>query len=844
MPGPPPRSDEDVAAEIESHIAFEADRLIGEGVLPDEARAAARRHFGNALLVREQFYEAGRRLWFDHLVQDLRHALRNLTRYPLAAGVAIVSLAAGMGGATITLFVRHAVFTSPPPLYADPDHLSMVGMDVPDRAPTPVPAGLFRLWMDDERLARGLAGVRAPRRADVRLDDGMRAVTLRPVSRHLFDLLGVRPALGRAFDAVPGAGEADAVPVVLSDRAWQNVFGGREDVIGHTVLVEATTHVVIGVMPPRFWVLSMDAPLWTPLDPDTLAADEAVSVIARRDAGIAEPELGDRLQRAVTSYANTLPADGRRLVAVVSGIEGTPLGRQIGPMVVVLLGTSVLLTLLIACTNVAMLMIAQWTTREHEIAIRASLGATRGRIVRALVAESALLAASGAALGILVTLALRALLLGGDFAMQFDLSLDPSIFLGTAAIAVAAGVLTGLLPAFYETRGLHVNPLRQLRVSDGARQRWRHALVVFEIAVTVALLVAAGAIVSAADRTMRARPGFDPTTLAAATINNATRVSPAAVLDRVRSMAGVTAAAVASHVPIIAPPPSQPVAIDPAGAIEVPAERVLVGPGFFDALGVAQHAGRPFTIQDDERGQRVAIVNDVLAERLWPGRNPLGAFVWSGGSPRQVVGIVAGYGQLALRSPRPALYLPLAQEPAISRLHVVVRTVGDPIPMVETLRREIQQVAPADAVTTAMSVNQILDIGGREIMATTVPLVPAIGIALLLTAAGIFSVLAFSVSRRANELAVRVAMGAGRADLLRLVALQSARLVGIGAALGVAATFAVTRVAQGSGNIFDSPGWAAFVVPMTIVAVVGVAATWVPLGRALRIDPANLLRAQ
>jgi hypothetical protein len=343
---------------------------------------------------------------------------------------------------------------------------------------------------------------------------------------------------------------------------------------------------------------------------------------------------------------------------------------------------------------------------------------------------------------------------------------------------------------------------------------------------------------------MRARPGFDPTTLAAATINNATRVSSSAVLDRVRSMAGVTAAAVASHVPIIAPPPSQPVALDAAGTIEVPAERVLVGPGFFDALGVAQHTGRPFTIQDDERGPRVAIVNDVLAERLWPGRNPLGGFVWSGGSPRQVVGVVAGYGQLALRSPRPALYLPLAQEPAISRLLVVVRTAGDPIPMVETLRREIQQAAPAEAETRAMSVHQILDVGGREIMATTAPLMPAIGIALLLTAAGIFSVLAFAVSRRANELAVRMAVGAGGADLVRLIALQSARLVGVGAALGVAATFAVTRLAQGSGNIFDSPGWAAFIVPMAIVAVVGVLATWVPLGRALRIDPATLLRAQ
>jgi putative ABC transport system permease protein len=204
---------------------------------------------------------------------------------------------------------------------------------------------------------------------------------------------------------------------------------------------------------------------------------------------------------------------------------------------------------------------------------------------------------------------------------------------------------------------------------------------------------------------------------------------------------------------------------------------------------------------------------------------------------------VAGFTTLVLRPPRPAFYLPLAQAQSLDRLHFIVRTTGDPAPLTNTLRREVRDVGPAEAIAGVSTIDAILDIGSRELMVGVFPMAPLIATGLLLTAAGVFSVLAFAVARRANELAVRIAIGANRADLLRLVALQSARLVCLGTLLGIAATLALTRLAQGTGGVFDTPGWQAFVIPMIVVLTIGVCATWVPLRRALAINPATLLRA-
>src|SRR5262249_1583147 len=270
------------------------------------------------------------------------------------------------------------------------------------------------------------------------------------------------------------------------------------DAIGSTIWIDGEPHTIVGVMPESFWFAEVSAAIWVPLEPERLTRDDMLLVVARRPPTMSHAALASALQPSLDAHVAQLPAVERQRRIVTRGVEGTALGAAISLLLPYVLAASVVLTLIIACANVAILMIAQWTAREHEIAIRASLGASRGRIIRTLLTESVLLRAAGGALGLATTFALRGIIIaraGANVAL-FDLSIDPSLFLKSAAITLAAGIAAGVLPASYETRRLHGNPLNTLAASDRVRQRWRHALVVMEITVTIALLVETGGLIN------------------------------------------------------------------------------------------------------------------------------------------------------------------------------------------------------------------------------------------------------------------------------------------------------------------------------------------------------------
>lgn len=840
------RSHEDFAAEIQAHLMLETERLIQEGMSPEEARFAAERRFGNVMRVQERFYETGRWLWKDQLVQDFRGAFRAMAKYPVACGVAVVSLAAGIGAATVTLTVRDTIFYNAPPLYQDPDRLSFANVATPGRARGPATGGLLRAWMDVPPAVAAVAGATRAVPRDIQFPDRVETMPVRQATSNLFAVLGVRPSLGHGFDGAVSGRPDSTPPAVLSDRHWRRFFDGRPDAIGTTILIDGTPHLIVGVMPPRFWFASDMPPIWTLLDAGRLARDTAVDVVARRGADTSGPALEERLRTGAAPFVSGLPADERQLRIQAVGVGGTPIGNNIGPVPVLLVTLAVLLTLVIACTNVAILMIAQWTAREHEIAIRASLGGSRWRLVRTLVTESTLIAALGGALGVLVTFVLRWSLVrfDGDGEALYDFSVYPSVMVYVAGITLLAGLLTGLAPALYETRRLQTNPLQLMRVNDRVRQRWRHALVAFEIAVTVALLVVTGAVLSAYDRSTTSDLGFDTHPLFRFRLEHPGGVATADTLTRLRAFPGVAAAAAASAIPLSAPGPQERVSLDAAGSSATSAESVRIGTDFFATLGVSLRSGRDFSSGERSGDARVVIVNDALAGRLWPGRQPIGSTLHIDAVAHEVVGIVAGYANSALRPVMPMLFLPLSEDKAdATRMQFILRAAGDPTTLTEPVRREVRKLRQGNVVTLNSTLDQILAVGGQEILITTFPLAPLIATGLLLTAAGIYGVLAFAVARRANELAVRIAIGANRAMLVRLMLLQSLRLVAMGVACGVGFTFALTRVAQGSGGIFDSPGWRAFLVPMAIVLVIGALATWVPSRRAMRIDPATLLRS-
>lgn len=841
------RPDEDFDREIRVHLELEAERLMEDGMSADEARDAATRTFGNVTAVRERFYEAGHLVWLDRLRQDLRCASRNLRRAPIATTVAIASLAAGIGATTVSLTVRDVVFHKPPPLYREPEQLSRIQVSPADRPiypiGSPVPAGLYRTWRDTFGESIGgsssAGGVR-----EIRLADRSDTAPVRAVTPGFFALLGVDTELGRA-DLGVGGGRDAARPAVLAYRLWQRLFDGRTDAIGRVVWIDNDAYTVVGVMPARFWFGEMNSPLWTALDVQALSPDAPLDVIVRRNAGTTPAALEAQLRSGLIDYASRLPSGRRDFLLKVAGIEGTPMGNMMSIVLPYVLGTAVLLTLVIACANVAILMFAQWTAREHEIAIRASIGGSRGRIVRSLLTESVVVAALGGALGVCVTLALRGWVvsLGGDSTF-FNFSLDRGIFAWTAAVTLLTGIAAGVAPAVYETRRLHANPLRAMAGSDRVRQRWRNALVVLEITVTVALLVVTTAMIDGYRRQTRGLMGFDTHPLLNARVENPEGVPTPQVLDIVRRIPGVASAAASSNRPYLRSGPYVRVSAEATGAEPVRAETTSISAGFFSTLGVQMRAGRAF--EDHESGL-IAIVNETLARSLFQTNDPLGARIRIDDSLYDLVGVVADYSGHPLRYPdvEPKVFTPLPQpSPELSRLDLVIRARGDPAPLTQTVRREIREGLSETVVVASYTIDQILKVSGQEVLIGTAPLFPLIIIGMLLTTAGIYGVLAFAVTRRSRELAVRLAVGATGPDLIQLVSMQSFRLVAAGCLAGIAVTFGLSRIVRaggGAGSIWD-PGPEAFVIPVLVVIAIGAIASWMPSRRALKINPSDLLR--
>jgi predicted permease len=838
---PARRNDEDFAAEVEAHLAIEIDRLIAEGRTPDEARREARRAFGNVARARETFRESRRWRLGDVLMQDLRAAVRALWRYPATTMVAVLSLAAGIGATAATLTIRDAVFRNPPPLYAHPEQLARIRVQRADqpvvRLGRDVPGGVYAAWRD--RFGSAIAASTSPRAHELRVDDRVETIAVRDVTSVFLDVLGVAPARGR----LPAAGTDD---VLVSHRVWQHVFGGRIDVVGQPVAIDGKLATVTGVAPDRFWFVDTGTAAWRVVDEDAAAAASDLQVVVRRPEGQTMTSLQRELESGLSDYTKRLGAAAPRLSVAVSDIGGTPLADQVSIVLPYVLAIAVLLTLLIACANVAVLMIAQWSGREREIAIRAALGASRGRLIRALLAESSLLAISGGGLGLGATYALLKLFVsraGGD-ARMFDLTMHPTAIAQVALIAIAAAIAVGLAPALYETRRLQHNPLVTLRTSDRVRQRWRHALVGFEIAITIALLVVTGSMVGSFFRATAAERGYVRDPLLTVHVENAAGVVPQRALDVIRGVAGVQAAAVSTAVPYAGSPTAAYVGLDESSHVTAAVDRIAASPTFFDTLGVRITRGRAFDAADDRSS--VAIVSERFS-REWPGgRDPVGQRVWLDGHALDIVGVVADYDQQVFQPIRnvPKLFTVMPERDVVrAGVDALVRVAGDPATYVEQIRQTFR-THHEDVITRVTPLSQIVTISGQEMLAGTAPLVPLVTMGLLLSAAGIYGVLAFAIQRRARELAIRLAIGATPGRVAALIVRQAMWLAGIGCACGVGLTFAVSRVvrAAGGGGSFLDPPWPAFLVPVVVIGAVALVATCVPIRRTLKIQPSTVLR--
>jgi putative ABC transport system permease protein len=844
------RSTTDFSDEIEAHVALETDRLIAEGMPPEDAARAARQAFGNLTVARERYYEAGRRLWLDHLAQDLRAAARSLVRYPVVSAVAVLSLAAGIASTAASLTIRDIVFQNPPPLYRNPEQLSKVQVNRQDRPIRPagsyVPGDLYGQWAQILGASVAAASARDPV-TDVRIADRVEPTPVRRVSPTLFPLLGVPPEIGRGF-AASGAGQAVSPEAVLSHRLWRDWFGGRPDVLGQTLWIDNKPHTIVGVMPQRFWYGSTSNPVWTRLDP-VLSADEALQVVVRRPTGQDPAALSARLEGPLAQYSQRLAPGVGPLQMRVSPVKGTPMGEDMSLLLPFVLGMAVVLTLLIACANVSILMVAQWTRREAETAVRAALGASRPRLVRAFLVESLLLAALAGALGIGGTYVLHAIMLKDASIVPafLDVSIHVGVLIKSIAITLLAGLVAGLGPALMETRRLQFDPLRGIAASDRVRQRWSHALVVLEITFTLALLVVTSSMIGGVTRAMSSETGFDPRPLLAAMVERPAGVPVGQLADRLRQIPGVGAVAATTAVPLAGSGPRQAVSTEATGGGTTLAERISIGPGFFSTLGVPMKVGRPFTTVDRPE-TRAVVVNEALAARLFGAQSPIGRQIWFGRDVYEVIGVVSDYmsNPVERRTTAPQAFFALSEGARDLRtVRFLVRASGDPAALVQPVRRSFRDAVPGLVVSNTFTLEQIRTVQGQEALVGTAPLFPLIVIGMLLMSSGLYGVLAFAVSRRTRELAVRMAIGAEWATQVRLVMAQSLRLAVLGSACGIALTFGLSRLvraAGGEGSLYD-PAWPAFVLPVFLVLVVAMLATWVPARRALRVDPARLLRS-
>ena len=800
------------------------------------------------------------------LMSDLRYGLRTLLKNPAFAGVAVLTLALGIGANTVIFSVVKAVILSPLP-FGEPERI--VGVFTINRAQ----AGELDVFSpanfsDVAEQSRALEAVAAWRYwgFDVSGESEPERLTAGRVSPAFFRALGVSPILGRVFLPEDDATGTEHV-VVLGHGLWQKRFGGDPAICGRTIQLNGESHLVLGVM-PRGFEFPAGAEIWAPLGLNESQRQQRGSVflevLARLGQGItleaAQSEMGTIASRLEKDYPGPNTSLGMTLIPLHDQIVGS-----VRPALLVL-SAAVTFVLLVGCANLANLLLASASARQREFAVRAALGASRGRLIRQLLTESVLLSLIGGGLGVLISLwGLSALAAfgPGNVPRLGEVSLDAGVLIFTLLLSVVTGVLFGLAPALGASRSDLQGALKagaRTAGTDLGRSRLRATLVIAEVALVLVLLASAGLMMKSFLRLRSVDPGFNPDRLMSLQFflpqprypQDQSKIAfESRLLEKIRSLPGVVGAATASPAPIGAIPMRFENEFRIAGRPEpepgsMPVARYnRVGPGYFRTLGVPLLRGREFAPSDDAGAPAVAIISELTARRHWPDEDPLGRRIIIGERQpitMEIVGVVGDVKQISLDDTgRPTIYVPFSQRPSNS-LNVMIRTSGPPADLAGAIKQQLWAVdrdIPADYLETAES---LISRSLAQPRFTMVLLACFAGMALVLAMVGIFGVIAYSVTQRTQEIGVRMALGANRGDVLRMVLGHGMGLTAIGVALGLAGSAALTRylsslLFQVSATDPMTFGW----VTLLLVAV-ALFASWIPARRATRVDPMVALR--
>ena len=797
----------------------------------------------------------------DSLFKDVRYAMRALLRRPGFTAVAVITLALGIGANTAIFSVVHGVLLKPLP-YPEADRLvALRQANIPSQPDTQIAPGNFLEW---QRQSTPFATLAAYRTVSYNLtgDGNPERLLAGRVSAGLFKLLGAQPIAGRDFLAEEDQPGRDKV-VIISEGLWHRRFGGWGDVLGKTLKLDGEDFVVVGVMPAAFRLPDQrERELWTPIafkdSEKTLFQARYIDAVARLKPDVSFERAQSQMTAIAARLAQQHPEANTGWTVKVTPLLDFVVG-DVKTILWVLFG-AVALTLLIACANVTNLLLARATTRQKEMAVRAALGAGRGRIARQLATESLLLALLGALAGWpLASWGLRGLLAAAppDLPRLASVSIDNRALLFTLGITLMTAVIFGLAPALQVLK-FDSNPaLRDQRSRSIRQQRIGNALIASEVAVALMLLVGGGLLLRTVWQLNRVDPGFDVNNAHAITLQlpekkyatpqQLARFSEQLV-QNVSTLPGVEAIGIARILPIVHDLPTgfyidgRPRENDN----DLPQTNYsAVSAGYFKAMGVPLIAGRAFTEHDTLDAPRVAIISQTLARRFFPNGDAIGKRINVNTGPesyREIVGIAGDVKQNGLtKETKPHTYEPFAQAPN-QFMTLIVRSTSAPASLVPAIRSQVLALdneLPLQRVTT---LDRVIANSIRQQRFTSLVLSVFAGVALLLAAAGLYGVISYSVAQRTHELGIRVALGAQVKDVMQLVLRQGMTFVIAGEVIGIAGAFALTRLL---GRLLfgvtptDALTFIAVVVVLTIVALL---ACYIPARRATKVDPLIALR--
>ena len=804
--------------------------------------------------------------------QDLRYATRVLAKSPGFAAVAVLTLALGIGANTAIFTVVYGVLLRPLP-FPQPDRIVQLAEAFREDSDE-----MDLSWNELEHLREyGQLFEHIAGYTDVgfNLATGTEAEHVRgvPASAEYFQVLGVRPALGRDFLPEEDRGEGQRV-AILSHELWLRRFGGEPGLIGRKILLSGDAYTVVGVMPAGFDPRANSelnpgtrADVWVPLAlvAKSAGSGENLAVIARLNSTVTTAQLLSQMDVVTRDFRVRYPnVVGQELVMSFRPYQAM-IGLGMRPFLLVLLG-AIGFVLLIACANVANLFLARGSSRGREIAVRVAMGASRGRLIRQLLTESLLIALAGGALGLMVAYAGLSSLLATapvNLPRVSDIRLDGWVFVFAFLISIATGAAFGVAPALYATKTNLNESLKEGegRASAGAgRARLRQGLVIGELALSLVLLTGAGLMIATFERLMNTSPGFDPhhvLTMQFWMTGSKYASAPEvmkfyrAVEQRIEGLPGVTAGGVVAAGLPLERGGNNGVRI--AGAKESEWTNMdyrEITPGYFQSIGTPLKQGRGITEADSEVSNPVVVINEAAARKYFPDRSSLGEHLYISGVLCEVVGVVGDVKSHLDQPAEPTTFVPAAQAKlGTSNLFegwfprsIVVRTTGDPLLLSQALREAVAATDPLVPTGAIRSMDQVLSrsLALRSFMMLLLGFFG--GLALLLASVGIYGVIAFAVSQRTREIAVRMALGARPADVLRMVLREGMTLVGAGVVLGVAASLMLTRLLEGmvyGVRVRDPLIFAA--VDLLLVAV-SLVACYVPARRATRVDPLVALR--